>query len=68
MQEILSFVAWLACPAGMGLMMWMMGRGSRRQQAAGSPGKGSSASLQRLRDEHQRLGPELDRRDERQAS
>ena len=26
----------LACPAGMGLMMWLMGRGARAQRSRGS--------------------------------
>jgi hypothetical protein len=35
MQSLLLGVAVLACPVGMGLMMWMMMRGQSKDMAAG---------------------------------
>jgi hypothetical protein len=55
MQALLPLVL-LACPVGMGLMMWFMMRGKRSQE---SPPKTMSAA--ELRAEHERLGAELDR-------
>jgi hypothetical protein len=46
MQSVLLGVAALACPVGMGLMMWMMMRGERRPDvsAAAAPVGGDQAS------------------------
>jgi hypothetical protein len=57
MQTVFLSLAALACPVGMGLMMWFMGRGMRgkREDSAQQP------SLEALRDEHQRLGSEIER-------
>lgn len=55
----------LACPVGMGLMMWMMARGSKkdkqsdRQALAESPTE--PVSLELLREEHRRLSEQIDR-------
>lgn len=35
MPQSLLALALLACPVGMGLMMWLMMRGNHQQQAAG---------------------------------
>lgn len=59
MQSILIGVAALACPVGMGVMMWMMGKGmmgarkDRSTQGAGS--------VEGLRREQARIAAELDR-------
>ncbi|MFC4004906.1 hypothetical protein ACFS2C_23315 [Prauserella oleivorans] len=36
MESLLLGLAVLACPAGMGIMMWMMGRGHRQGGGQGS--------------------------------
>ncbi|MDP9399428.1 MAG: hypothetical protein M3P39_00365 [Actinomycetota bacterium] len=61
MENILLSLAFLACPLGMGLMMWFMAKGMRKPQtpAASSP----SASVEQLREEHRRLGEEIERLD-----
>lgn len=57
MQQVLTSIVFLACPVGMGLMMWFMVRGNRQQQ----PSKPETMSLAELRTEHERLGAEMDR-------
>ena len=55
MEGILVALAILACPVGMGLMMWFMAKGMRG-------GKNEEpVALEELRDEHRRLGEEIDR-------
>ncbi len=49
---------YLACPVGMGLMMWMMMRTGRR--AAPGAGDKRSESLEDLRAEQARLAAEID--------
>jgi hypothetical protein len=66
MEGILVGLAALACPLGMGLMMWFMGRGMKGKYEDDSV----PASLETLREEHRRLGEEiarLERRDGRAA-
>jgi hypothetical protein len=47
----------LACPVGMGAMMWFMARGSRSSDAPPVP---PPATLDDLRHEHERLGTQID--------
>lgn len=54
---LLGLVA-LACPVGMGLMMWSMAKGMRGGAEADSQAPGS---LEELRAEHGRLGAEIER-------
>ena len=48
----------LACPLGMGVMMWFMARGSRSRSSA-PPGEQPS-TLDELRREHERLGAQIE--------
>ncbi len=57
MEDILVAAAVLACPIGMGLMMWFMARGMRRKDEAPE----EPMQLEDLRAEHERLGAELER-------
>ena len=68
MEALLPALALLACPVGMGLMMFFMARGSRSRtteptHSAERPDPPSDApmSLEVLREEHMRLGEEIDR-------
>ena len=47
----------LACPLGMGAMMWFMARGSRSNSA---PPTRSPSTLDDLRHEHERLGTQIE--------
>ena len=60
METVLLGLAVLACPVGMGVMVWMMGRGMRQQSqnAAEAP-----SDIDQLRREHARLGAEIERLD-----
>ncbi len=64
-MEFLLVLAVLACPVGMGLMMWFMGRGMQSSRSA----ERASASGEDLRREHARLTAQIERleRDEARA-
>jgi hypothetical protein len=56
MESVLFGLAFLACPVGMGAMMWFMARGRR-----GKRKEEPSASLEGMREEHRRLAAEIER-------
>jgi hypothetical protein len=62
MEGVLVALAILACPVGMGLMMWFMSKGMRSDRAT------QPLDLDDLRDEHRRLGEEIERLEGRGAS
>jgi hypothetical protein len=57
----LAPLALLACPVGMGVMMWVMSKGMRGRRAAPSHDDQGEPSLADLRAEHRRLGAEIER-------
>ncbi len=61
MESVLFGLAFLACPLGMGAMMWFMARGMRGKRKEELP-----ASLEGMREEHRRLGAEIERVDGRE--
>jgi hypothetical protein len=60
METVLPALALLACPVGMGLMMWVMSRGT--------PGRdrGEQRSAAQLRAEQERLSREIARLEQEQ--
>jgi hypothetical protein len=75
MEALLPALALLACPIGMGLMMFFMAKGSRSGKADSAPTAhrasapaGHPVSLEVLREEHRRLGEEIERFETRSAN
>jgi len=65
MEAVLLGAAALACPVGMGAMMWFMARGMKKPKdevATASVKKdgASPGSVESLREEHRRLGAEIE--------
>ncbi len=59
-STLLLLVAVLACPIGMGLMMWMMNRNMGGQQGHSMPGQTSQAErLKALREQRRQLEQEI---------
>ena len=61
MEGALLAAAVLACPVGMGVMMWMMMRGARHSDAAANPGTPAgdqAAQIDALRSEIEELKAE----------
>ena len=56
-MEPLILLALLACPVGMGAMMWFMNRGMKQEQR---PAAASSENVDDLRSERARLTAEID--------
>lgn len=65
MESVLLSLAVVACPIGMGLTMWFMGKGMRKEPSAAQPPV--RASVEQLREEHHRLGTEIGRLEGQQA-
>jgi hypothetical protein len=51
-------LAALACPVGMGAMMWFMARGARSKSSP--PPAQDASTLEDLRREHERLGTQIE--------
>lgn len=49
MDQIFYTLAVLACPVGMGAMMWLMMRSGKKQPKAAAPSAASEAELAELR-------------------
>jgi hypothetical protein len=58
MESVLLGLAVLACPVGMGLMMWLMAKGMKSRS---EPDAEAPTSLDELQPEHLRLGAEIER-------
>jgi hypothetical protein len=62
MESALLALAVLACPVGMGLMMWFMSKGMKSGEGRAEPDR--PASLEELRDEQARLSADIQRLEE----
>ncbi|MDP8967446.1 MAG: hypothetical protein M3N04_02490 [Actinomycetota bacterium] len=59
-MELLLVLALLACPVGMGLMMWWMGRTMKNGQSSQAEQPAAPENPEQLRDEHARLTAQID--------
>lgn len=55
MEGILVALVLLACPVGMGAMMWFMGKNNKKDDTPAAP-----SSVEDLRAEQQRIAAEID--------
>jgi len=55
MEQIFYGMAVLACPLGMGAMMWLMMRSGKKTSAEAAPTEASAAELAQLRADLDRL-------------
>lgn len=62
MENLILLAALLACPLGMGLMMWFMSNGMRRDRPTDGDAP-RTPSLDDLRAEQDRVGEEITRRE-----
>jgi hypothetical protein len=60
LSSVLAPVAFLACPIGMGLMMWFMARAAKKDDGKAA-GPVNPPSLELLREEQQRLNAQIER-------
>lgn len=72
-MELLIVLALLACPVGMGAMMWWMGRNMNQSNADQAPtvrtaSAPASGTVEDLRDEHARLTAEIDQLEREERS
>ncbi|MGH3029337.1 MAG: hypothetical protein ACRDNE_00945 [Gaiellaceae bacterium] len=65
-MEIPLVLALLACPVGMGLMMWFMSRGMKQGGAGSGRSSAGPISVEELREEQGRLEAEIVRREGQQ--
>ena len=57
MESAILLLAVLACPVGMGLMMWFMGKNMKKQDGEGT----NPSSVDELRRERERLAADIER-------
>jgi len=74
-MELLYILALLACPVGMGAMMWFMSKGmlsgNKHKGAEGPQAEGPQAeatTVENLRDQQQRLAADIARLEKHDAS
>lgn len=62
MSSIVASLPFLACPVGMGLMMWVMMRNKKDDRPASPAPRATPAptSVELLREEHRRLGEQIE--------
>jgi uncharacterized protein YlxW (UPF0749 family) len=59
--SVLAPLAALACPIGMGAMMWLMARAGKKREAPRPERADRHVSLETVREEQRRLNDQIDR-------